>query len=108
MSNAIVKNFRFQQMIVKPAKDDRINTRVRRIGKCKGRRSCSGSFLSWGEYISHGFYIFCVRQFMQLSLYQPHSSSYAFSFYLMVFPRQDRMPRNGRRRENKTKKERIT
>ena len=42
---------------------------------------------------SRGFYYFCVRQFMQFSLFR----SFVFSFYLYASSRQDGMLRNRKR-----------
>ena len=62
-------------------------------------------FLSWTESDSPGCYYFCVRQFMQLSLFRPHYCFFAFSS-----PGQDGKKCVYRkiRRENETKKEQIT
>ena len=50
---------------------------------------------------------FCVQQFMQFSLFQPHFRSFTCSFYLFASPMQDEMPRNRQRtksRENEAEK----
>ena len=60
------------------------------------------------ESICPGFSIFCVQQFMQFSLFRPHSLFFAFSFYLLASPRQDGMPRNrgSKKKERKREKQR--
>ena len=66
---------------------------------------------AWCESNSPRFYHFCVRQFMQLSLFLTHSGFFAFSFYILASPIMDGMLTNGKRTqrsEKEAEKERLT
>ena len=47
------------------------------------------------------FYHLLLRQFMQIYLFQTHSRSFAFSFYIMSSPRQNGIPKNKKGKRKK-------